>query len=144
MAYYGGTTGMYLPWGPQPSPSVLQLYLAVARESYYYGKAKQESLPGYEAWYYVESSMNRLLGESAPDWGRYSHPQLSRGSGGPSVAAPTSTDLSKRSESGRTSSAKGYSAHGFSSTKASTARGKCPKGHYWSYKKKKCVKSKFR
>jgi hypothetical protein len=67
-----------------------------------------------------------------------------RGSGGPSMAAPTSTDASKRSESGRTSSAKGYSAHGFSSGKAPTARGKCPKGHYWSYKKKKCVKSKFR
>ena len=67
----------------------------------------------------------------------------SGGSGGPSVAVPTSTKVSKRSESGRTSSAKGYSAHGFSSGKAPTARGKCPKGHYWSYKKKKCVKSKF-
>jgi len=68
----------------------------------------------------------------------------SGGSGGPSMAAPTSTKVSKRSESGRTSSAKGYSAHGFSSGKAPTARGKCPKGHYWSYKKKKCVKSKYR
>ena len=75
---------------------------------------------------------------------RPGHPFFSRGSGGPSMAAPTSTEPSKRSESGRTSSAKGYSAHGFSSGKAPTARGKCPKGHYWSYKKKKCVKSKFR
>lgn len=25
-----------------------------------------------------------------------------------------------------------------------TRRKSCPKGHYWSYKKKKCVKSKFR
>lgn len=27
---------------------------------------------------------------------------------------------------------------------ASVSRGKCPKGHYWSYREKKCVKSKFR
>jgi len=77
-----------------------------------------------------------------PIWQTLTSPR--RGGGGPSVAAPTSTDSSKRSESVRTSSAKGYSAHGFSSGKAPTARGKCPKGHYWSYKKKKCVKSKFK
>ena len=124
-------------WGPGPKPSLAQLYLTVARESLYYAKAQEQSLPGYASWYYVESTMNRLLGESAPDW-RFSHPQLdSRGSGGPSMAAPSSTDgVPKRSESGRTSSAKGYSAHGFSSGKAPTARGKCPKGHYWSYKRR--------
>ena len=66
----------------------------------------------------------------------------SRGVGGPSVS-PTSTTASKRSPESRKAS-KTNSAHGFRKTKGVSARGKCPKGHYWSYKKKKCVKSKFK
>ena len=70
----------------------------------------------------------------------------SRGVGGPS-ASPTSTAPSvttpKRLPESR-KAAKTQSAHGFRKTKGVSARGKCPKGHYWSYKKKKCVKSKFR
>ncbi len=67
----------------------------------------------------------------------------SRGGGGPSVTTPTSTTASKRSPESRKAS-KTNSAHGFRKTKGVSARGKCPKGHYWSYKKKKCLKSKFR
>lgn len=65
-----------------------------------------------------------------------------RGVGGPSVSPQPPPIASKRvpeSRKGR----KTNSAHGFSKPKAVSARGKCPKGHYWSYKKKKCVKSKF-
>ena len=47
----------------------------------------------------------------------------------------------RQSESRKTG--KTTSAHGFRSGKARTARGTCPKGHYWSYKEKKCLKSKF-
>ena len=66
----------------------------------------------------------------------------SRGVGGPSVS-PISTTASKRPSESR-KAVKAKSAHGFRKTKGVSARGKCPKGHYWSYKKKKCVKSKFR
>jgi hypothetical protein len=69
----------------------------------------------------------------------------SRGVGGPSDA-PTSTTApvaSKRTSESR-KAFKAKSAHGFRKTKGVSARGKCPKGHYWSYKKKKCMKSKFR
>ena len=77
----------------------------------------------------------------------------SSGSGASVEASPPSTKPIRRkgpsayerrpNESGRTSSAGMDSAHGFRSGKARTARGKCPKGHYWSYKLKKCVRSKY-
>jgi len=129
-------------WGPGPKPSLIQLYLTVARESIYYGHSQSQALPGYGSWHYVESTMNRLMGESAPDWGRFSHPQISRGGGGPSGTTPTSTAASKRASESR-KTFKAQSAHGFRKPKGVSARGKCPKGHYWSYKKKKCLKSKF-
>ena len=61
-----------------------------------------------------------------------------RGGGGPSGTTPTSTTAS--GSNGRTAR---------TNTKASwkpggKGRTPCPKGHYWSYKKKKCVKSKFK
>ena len=62
--------------------------------------------------------------------------------GAPLTSSPSSTAVSGRAESRKP--AKTQSAHGFRPGKAPAARGKCPKGHYWSYKKKKCVKSKFR
>lgn len=67
----------------------------------------------------------------------------SRGGGGPSVSPQPPPIASKRSPESRKAS-KTNSAHGFRKPKAVSARGKCPKGHYWSYKKKKCLKSKFR
>ena len=66
-----------------------------------------------------------------------------RGVGGPSGDTPTSTAASKRPSESR-KAVKAQSAHGFRKTKGVSARGKCPKGHYWSYREKKCVKSKFR
>ena len=69
----------------------------------------------------------------------------------PVAASPTRTThvldrvksrYSKRqSESRKTG--KTTSAHGRRKQTSVSARGKCPKGHYWSYKQKKCVKSKF-
>ena len=71
---------------------------------------------------------------------------VSRGGGGPLGITPTSTAASvttpKRASESR-KAFKAQSAHGFRKTKGVSARGKCPKGHYWSYKKKKCLKSKF-
>jgi len=71
----------------------------------------------------------------------------SAGLGASSGTTPTRTVTSSSGSKRVPESRKGRktnSAHGFSSGKAPTARGKCPKGHYWSYKKKKCVKSKFK
>ena len=68
--------------------------------------------------------------------------RTSRGVGGPSDLPISTTAASKRPSESR-KAVKAKSAHGFRKTKGVSARGKCPKGHYWSYKKKKCVKSKF-
>lgn len=66
------------------------------------------------------------------------------GFGAPSGSSPTrTTTASKRTPESR-KAFKAKSAHGFRKTKGVSARGKCPKGHYWSHKDKKCVKSKFR
>ena len=68
----------------------------------------------------------------------------SRGVGGPSGTTPTSTVPSKRRQE-RASAELGKPGRTPSLGKESRARRKeCPKGHYWSYKEKKCVKSKFR
>jgi len=68
-----------------------------------------------------------------------------RGVGGPSVTTPTSTVPSNRRQ-GRASAEPGqYGGPRQVTQRGGRARRKeCPKGHYWSYKKKKCVKSKFR
>ena len=70
------------------------------------------------------------------------------GIGAPSGSTPTapSTSLQGTRRQGRESSEPGK--HGVSrqsSQRRDRARRKsCPKGHYWSYKERKCVKSKFR
>jgi len=63
---------------------------------------------------------------------------ISRGGGGPSDSPISTTAASKRPSESR-KAVKAKSAHGFRKTKGVSAR-----GHYWSYKKKKCLKSKFR
>ena len=65
------------------------------------------------------------------------------GFGAPSGSSPTRTTTASKRPSESRKAVKTQSAHGFRKTKGVSARGKCPKGHYWSYKKKKCVKSKF-
>ena len=64
--------------------------------------------------------------------------------GAPLRSSPTSTIPSKRRQ-GRASAEHGK--HGGprkSSKRGGRARRKeCPKGHYWSYKEKKCMKSKY-
>lgn len=69
--------------------------------------------------------------------------RLSRGVGGPSSTTPASTIPSKASNGRASAQAKKSGGPRQSSQRGGRARGKCPKGHYWSYKKKKCVKSKF-
>ncbi len=93
---------------------------------------------GYEPVYeYPGHGQRALVGqvESTPT------SYLFRRLGAPVAASPSRT--TQTNGSGRTPSAVRDSAHGFRSGKAPTARGKCPKGHYWSYKFKKCLKSKF-
>jgi hypothetical protein len=72
----------------------------------------------------------------------------SRGVGGPSDIPTSTTAPGGKGRTARTApGGKGRTAR--TNTKASwkpggKGRTPCPKGHYWSYKKKKCVKSKFR
>ena len=68
------------------------------------------------------------------------------GIGAPSGSTPTAPSISSQSSrQGRESSEPGK--HGVSrqsSQRRDRARRKsCPKGHYWSYKDRKCIKSKF-
>ena len=70
----------------------------------------------------------------------------SSGIGAPAGSTPTAPSTSPQdSRQGRESSEPGK--HGVSrqsSQRRDRARRKsCPKGHYWSYKERKCVKSKF-
>ena len=70
----------------------------------------------------------------------------SRGGGGPSVQSQTPLTSSESSRQDRASAQGGKSgAPARVSTQGSRHRRKsCPKGQYWSFKQKKCVKSKFR
>ncbi len=65
---------------------------------------------------------------------------------GPTPIAPPSTSLQGTRRQGREPSEPGK--HGVSrqsSQRRDRARRKeCPKGHYWSYKERKCVKSKYK
>ncbi len=63
--------------------------------------------------------------------------------GAPSAASPSRTAIQAPPAAFERVGGRPSSAHGFRSGKAPTARGKCPKGHYWSYKLKKCVRSKY-
>jgi len=71
--------------------------------------------------------------------------EYSRGGGGPS-AQTQSPPSSKKSRQARASARGGKSgAPARASTQGSRHRREsCPKGYYWSYKKKKCLKSKFK
>ena len=70
----------------------------------------------------------------------------SRGGGGPSVMTQSPPSSSKKSRQARARAQGGKSgAPARASQRGSRPRRKsCPAGHYWSYKLKKCVKSKYR
>ena len=61
--------------------------------------------------------------------------------GAPLAASPTRT--TPVISGGRRESRKSRRASSASRSDRSRRAHKCPKGHYWSYKHKKCVKSKF-
>ena len=70
----------------------------------------------------------------------------SRGGGGPSAQTQPPPTSSKKSRQARAFAQVGKSGGpARASQRGSRPRRKsCPKGHYWSFKQKKCVKSKFR
>jgi len=70
----------------------------------------------------------------------------SRGGGGPSAQSQPPPSSSKRSRQARASAQGGKAGvPARASQRGGRPRRKeCPKGHYWSFKEKKCVKSKFR
>lgn len=69
----------------------------------------------------------------------------SRGRGGPSGTSPISTVSSKRRQGRASAELRKHGGPRQSSQRGGRVRRKeCPKGHYWSYKEKKCLKSKFR
>ncbi len=113
--------------GPEPPPDVV-------KSNWYY------TFHTYLGNRYLTHAPTRLV------WDAYRGKKhfTSRGVGGPSGTPPSSTIPSKRRQ-GRASAEHGK--HGGprrESRRGGRARRKeCPKGHYWSYKHKKCLKSKF-
>jgi len=77
---------------------------------------------------------------------------LSRGGGGPSVQSqppPISSSRSRSSTKSRQARAYAQGGKTGGPGRAShqgswSRRESCPKGHYWSFKHKKCVKSRFK
>ena len=70
----------------------------------------------------------------------------SRGGGGPSAQTQSPPSSSKDSPQARARAQGGKSVSRGARAPSSGATGRksCPKGQYWSFKQKKCVKSKFR
>ena len=72
---------------------------------------------------------------------------LSRGGGGPSAQSQTpltSSTSSRKSRQARASAQGGKAGvPARASSRIRLGRKSCPKGHYWSYREKKCMKSKF-
>lgn len=67
----------------------------------------------------------------------------SHGLGAPMAASPTRTTKKASPAASERVGGRPSSAHGRRKQTSVSARGKCPKGHYWSYKLKKCVRSNF-
>ncbi len=63
--------------------------------------------------------------------------------GAPLAASPTRTTKKASPAASERVGGRPSSAHGRRKQTSVSARGKCPKGHYWSYKLKKCVPSNF-
>ena len=70
----------------------------------------------------------------------------SRGGGGPSAQSQPPPSSSKDSPQARASAQGGKSGAPARASQRGSRHGRksCPKGHYWSFRQKKCVKSKFR
>ena len=118
--------------------------------------AVEEEIPHYLVSGIVSAvTQNPLVGiqlhlafHLAEDWQSPSVHQIildSRGGGGPSVQTQPPPS-SKPSRQARASAQGGKSGapRGPRSRGSRHRRKSCPKGHYWSFKQKKCVKSKFR
>ena len=77
---------------------------------------------------------------------RFRVAELSRGGGGPSVQSQTPLTSSKPSPQARASAQGGKAGVPARASQRGSRSGRksCPKGQYWSFKQKKCVKSKFR
>jgi len=73
-------------------------------------------------------------------------PEYSRGSGGPSALTQPPPSSSKDSPQARASAQGGKAGAPARASQRGSRPGResCPKGHYWSFKHKKCVKSKFK
>jgi len=70
----------------------------------------------------------------------------SRGGGGPSAQSqppPSSSEFSPQARASAQGGKAGVPARA-SQRGSRPGRKSCPKGHYWSYKEKKCLKSKYR
>ena len=137
------------------------LVVAVGRRAMLLASLNDIDTPVDYAWRFVKDDV-KLLGTTSmvmwnyanrndPLWNYWMSDPLfdknnSRGGGGPSALTQPPPSSSKDSRQARASAQGGKSeGPGRASYQGNRHRRKsCPKGHYWSFKHKKCVKSKFK
>ena len=123
-------------------PTLGQLYFKVAYESYKVAQAHGKAPPGYGMAYYVEDALDRYNVDFLYPFDT-SIVEIVDRLGAPMAASPTRTTKEASPAASERVGGRPSSAHGRRKRTSVSARGKCPKGHYWSYKEKKCLKSKF-
>jgi len=164
----GGSGGMPgwggLTWQPVLIQAILDMRPSKSERGINRARMLKEGLSDLQkyGWFFTPFSKLSRPGKVATgllNWGVGSLDDLfvSGGIGAPIVSSPTALPTlvkdrqrpprlsSQSSRQGRESSEPGK--HGVSRQSSQrrdrARRGECPKGHYWSYKEKKCVKSKF-
>ncbi len=153
----GGSGGMPgwggLTWQPVLIQAILDMRPSKSERGINRARMLKEGLSDLQkyGWFFTPFSKLSRPGKVATgllNWGVGSLDDLfvSGGIGAPIVSSPTALPSSQSSRQGRESSEPGK--HGVSrqsSQRRDRARRKsCPQGHYWSYKERKCVKSKYK
>jgi len=137
------------------------LIIEVGRRAMLLASLNNIDTPVDYAWRFVKDDVT-LLGSTSvimwetanrndPLWNYWKsdpifNPSNSRGGGGPSVLTQPPPSSPKSSQQGRASAQAGKSGVPARASQRGSRpwRESCPKGHYWSFKHKNCVKSKFK
>ena len=152
----GGSGGMPgwggLTWHPVLIQAILDMRPSRSERDINRARMLKEGLSDLQkyGWFFTPFSKLSRPGKVATgllNWGVGSLDDLfvSGGIGAPIVSSPTHRLPRREADRGEKPSEPGK--HGVSrkslQRRDRARRGECPRGHYWSYKERKCVKSKF-
>ncbi len=152
----GGSGGMPgwggFTWHPVLIQAILDMRPSRSERDINRARMLKEGLSDLQkyGWFFTPFSKLSRPGKVATgllNWGVGSLDDLldSGGIGAPIVSSPAHRPPRREADRGEKPSEPGK--HGVSrkslQRRDRARRGECPKGHYWSYKERKCVKSKF-